>query len=840
MCYRRHKQVLLCRGTSILRRQPTLLCIRTSSQQASLDDGLAYNSCEQLLRKRCEAGDLHGALDTLSQFPSPCTPHTYVALLRACSTSQVLQHALCVHTHLVRHGTAVSGSLGEHLVMALSKCGAVDDAFHVSAILPRRSAISWTALISAYASRGCTNKAFEIYQSMQDDGVEPNNYTFVSLLQVCGSSLDLERGKKLHIEARSKGLSFDPYVSSALLSMYGKCGAVVEVEATFCAVLHRDIVAWNTMLSCYVKHCQPEKALHLYRQMHAEGLSGNQLTFVITAQACGLLVETRRDFLKLGTVVCFELIRGLHADARKMGFESNSLFRNTLVSVYGKCGAVAHSYGSFLLLNSRVVISWNAMLTAYVGQGLAYESLQLYMYMHEEGTIPDRLTFLVAFQACFILLEEACLSVERCLQVVQALHTDTCLTDYAEDVIVATPLLMLYAKCGRMTEAEDCFSSLPYRDVVTWTAMLFAHVEQEQAKKAMQLYVQMQNEEISPNQLTCISALQACGMLTEKEYVRRGASARVTSLSIGHALHADACLRGFISDIRVATAIVCMYAKCSSFLEVEAVFNTMPERDTVAWNAMLSACVDLQQGEDALFYYTAMEQERVFLDDGTIVSLLQASSGIGCLDTVRQLHFTVVFEGFDAIPSVAATLIDSYGSCGNMAEADICLHMLPEPDLIVCTACLCGHVGHGDALASMALLEGMKAASNELDDVILSLVLTSCSRAGLVVECLHYFNVMNKDRNTEVNINFHGILLDLFGRAGDFKRINSIIKEMPAQADVTIWLSLLGASHTHGNIELANLAFDHAVIMAPKETSAYVLRSNAATLTNVLQYDFEM
>lgn len=46
------------------------------------------------------------------------------------------------------------------------------------------------------------------------------------------------------------------------------------------------------------------------------------------------------------------------------------------------------------------------------------------------------------------------------------------------------------------------------------------------------------------------------------------------------------------------------------------------------------------------------------------------------------------------------------------------------------------------------------------------------------------------------------------------------------QADLIIWLCVLCACRTHGNLELAKQAFDHAVNLQPKQALAYVMMSN--------------
>ena len=66
----------------------------------------------------------------------------------------------------------------------------------------------------------------------------------------------------------------------------------------------------------------------------------------------------------------------------------------------------------------------------------------------------------------------------------------------------------MYSKCGDIVEAENVFSSLPHRDVVTWNAILSAYVKQNQVYKVLKLYEQMQEE--------------GCGSTFEAKWERKG------------------------------------------------------------------------------------------------------------------------------------------------------------------------------------------------------------------------------------------------------------------------------------------------------------------------------
>eukprot|EP00250_Pteridium_aquilinum_P019583 c24490_g15_i1 orf=40-1221(+) len=206
---------------------------------------------ESSLRLLCEDGQLDKALVILYSMRSPVSTGTYLSLLKACIKKRSLFHTKQVHAHLVQHRIELSGILGDYLTVTLAKCGAIDTALQVSSALPRLTVFSWTAMISAYVECGHMHEALKLHQRMQEDGVEPNTFTYVSLFKACSTLQDLELGKRLHADARRKGFVSDVYVGSTLVSMYGKCRAVVDAQELFAALSGRSIVSWNAMLSAY-------------------------------------------------------------------------------------------------------------------------------------------------------------------------------------------------------------------------------------------------------------------------------------------------------------------------------------------------------------------------------------------------------------------------------------------------------------------------------------------------------------------------------------------------------------------------------------------------------------
>ena len=71
----------------------------------------------------------------------------------------------------------------------------------------------------------------------------------------------------------------------------------------------------------------------------------------------------------------------------------------------------------------------------------------------------------------------------------------------------------MYGKCGLLLEMREIFEELALRDVVTWTALIAGYAEYGPAEEALKCYDEMQLEGISPNIVTIMCALKACGIV---------------------------------------------------------------------------------------------------------------------------------------------------------------------------------------------------------------------------------------------------------------------------------------------------------------------------------------
>ncbi|KAH7316071.1 hypothetical protein KP509_21G077300 [Ceratopteris richardii] len=620
-----------------------------------------------------------------------------------------------IHDYLVKYKADLSGIVGDYLVVTLAKCGGLELARSISALLPQRTVFSWTALISAYTDAGRSHEALSMYQSMLEEGIEPDHYTFVSLLKACGSILDLNQGQQLHLEAKRMGLASDVFVGNTLVSMYGKCGDIPEAENVFVGLSVHDEVAFNSMLSVYIEQGCVVKALQLYRQMQEQGVRGNSLTFGITIQACHALAELEDapDHMK---DMALEIGRGLHHDAWRAGLTSDAFLANMLVSLYGKCGVISESEAVFCMFNSQDAQFWTIMLSAYVEQPEGEKALQFYRNMLLNGIRSDSYIYVAALQACLFLIEKT----------------------------------------------SDVFPD--------------------------------------------------------------GSSAQELGLEVGMALHEDLKRAGFISDVYVATALLTMYGKFGKLVEAEEIFYSLSEYTVVSWTAILTAYVEQGEHVKVLCLFQNMLEDSIPLDDVTMICGLQACSEVGDLDICKQIHIATISAG--GYGKKIVTLVHAYASCASMQDAYSVFDELVQANIISWGACMAGYAGEGNFTVCLKMHEAMLLSGMNPNEVTFSSVLSACSHSGLSIEALEYFDSMVKDYVLMQEPKHYVNMIDLLGRAGDFKKLKSMLDSMPVQANLNMWLSLLGMCLRHGNIELGKWAFDQATTLNPTESVAYILMSN--------------
>ncbi|CAK9260975.1 unnamed protein product [Sphagnum jensenii] len=148
----------------------------------------------------------------------------------------------------------------------------MEDASRVFKKTPSLDVVPWNTMICGHVKSGQWQKALELFQEMQKEGVQPDLRTFVGLLNACANVVALEEGRHAHRQIIEHGWDSDIIVGNSLIDMYSRCGSLEDACKVFESMASHDVITWNAMISEHVKCGEGQKALELFHQMEQEGL----------------------------------------------------------------------------------------------------------------------------------------------------------------------------------------------------------------------------------------------------------------------------------------------------------------------------------------------------------------------------------------------------------------------------------------------------------------------------------------------------------------------------------------------------------------------------------------
>ncbi|KAJ8431504.1 hypothetical protein Cgig2_003253 [Carnegiea gigantea] len=209
------------------------------------------------------------------------------SVLSACGPMKAYGFGESVHSITVKAGFEEETTVGNALVYIYSKVGDMGSASKVFGDGSRcMNIVSYTSLIDGFAEADQIDRALGTFVELRRQDVEPNEFTFSSLVKACANQAALEHGSQLHAQVVKMNFTADPVVSSALVFMYGKSGLVEQSARLFDHIKNPNEFAWNSLLGGYSQHGFGKEAIKVFERMVKEGIRPNEITFINLLMGC--------------------------------------------------------------------------------------------------------------------------------------------------------------------------------------------------------------------------------------------------------------------------------------------------------------------------------------------------------------------------------------------------------------------------------------------------------------------------------------------------------------------------------------------------------------------------
>ncbi|CAN6543440.1 unnamed protein product [Malus baccata var. baccata] len=220
------------------------------------------------------------------------------------------------------------------------------------------------------------------------------------------------------------------------------------------------------------------------------------------------------------------------------------------------------------------------------------------------------------------------------------------------------------------------------------------------------------------------------------------------------------------------------------------------------------------------------EEEGLKPNEVTVLGALSACSQLGALKRGEKIHAYIMDEKLDMHVIVCNAVIDMYAKCGFEDKAYwVFENMKCGKNLITWNTMIMAFAMHGNGDKALELFGQMDKSEVCPDAVSYLAALCACNHAGLVADGVRLFNSM-AGHGVAPNVTPYGTVVDLLGRAGRIQEAYEIINSMPMFPDVVLWQTLLGASKTYRNVEMAELASRKLFELGSKGCGDFVLLSN--------------
>ncbi|TXG65585.1 hypothetical protein EZV62_006860 [Acer yangbiense] len=388
-------------------------------------------------------------------------------------------------------------------------------------------------------------------------------------------------------------------------------------DSVFRQIHQPSVYIWNSMIKGYSNSDTTDESL-LYREMLQRGHSPDHFTFPFVLKVCSIVYD--HDYGKC-----------VHNHVLKTGFEVNVYVSTSLLNMYACCEDMKSGLKVFDEIPKWNVVAWTSLIAGSRDLGTG-------KLVHSR---------------------------------VRQLGYDPFVSSCNPNLVLATAIFDMYAKCGNLNTARDLFDKMPKRNLVAWNSMIAGYNQYGQAEEAVDVFSDLLVSGFDPDKTTFLSVISACGKLGD--------------LALGQSFHANVLKMNICKDVAIGTALVDMYAKCGDAECARKVFSKLKTKDTMAWTSMIIGLAMHGDGEEALQTFKRMQEDAsVSPDQITYIGVLCACSHVGLVEE-GQRHFTEMRNVYGIDPTIEhyGCMVDLLSRAGRFEEAQRLLEQMPiQPKLL--------------------------------------------------------------------------------------------------------------------------------------------------------------
>lgn len=253
-------------------------------------------------------------------------------------------------------------------------------------------AVSYNTVIKGYAQVGQPRRCFDCLAEMQSRGIEPDDVTCGSLIDVCIGEEDMGAAGELVETLMGSKKAMDTVMCTLFIKGFVRAGDLKRAMGIYEEMTRRegagsrpDVVTYSVLIKAHVDEHNLEQALGLVDDMVKAGYQPDDIILTHLLEGC-----RHAGNMELG--------KKLFNDMMSAGVEPSDFTLITLVKLFGRCGAHEDAYRLVETWEQKhggkpSVIHYTCLMSGCIRMKQYEQAWRAYELMCQSGIPPDKTAF---------------------------------------------------------------------------------------------------------------------------------------------------------------------------------------------------------------------------------------------------------------------------------------------------------------------------------------------------------------------------------------------------------------------------------------------------------------
>lgn len=346
-------------------------------------------------------------------------------------------------------------------------------------------------------------------------------------------------------------------------------------------------------------------------------------------------------------------------------------------------------------------------------------------------------------------------------------------------MVLHNSLLNYYCKAGELESARKVFNTMKTKDVFTWTTMISGLNQHGKLNEAIQLFREMKNLNIIPNERTYSAVLSVCAKLKDKKLFQE--------------IEKEIKSNSFADHNILEYSLLTYYCKVGEFKAAWELFDKINIKDGSAWTNMISGLSKGGYFNEVLHLFQKMKQVNVPPNEIIYSCVLSACAELEAKEFFKEIENNLDKEELIDNVILATNLIKYYCKVGELESAWEIFENMKTKNIISWTVMISGLIQHGKSNEAIQLFREIHNSDRIPKVTIYRSIISACS--DLKDKAKQFFKEIEKDLDKEefaIHLSLQNNLLNCYWEIGEVESARSMFNNMQTKDSIT-WTIMISA-----------------------------------------------